>query len=124
MPVTLQEIINLETQVWESLKTGNAVLDAKMLADNFLGLYPTGFAGKQDHCDQLKDGPTVASYEILNPRLIEFTPDILLLTYLAHWSRIKKGKTEKPELMYISSIWQRFGNEWKNIFSQDTPADG
>ena len=124
MTLLIEECLKLETKVWEALKSGDAVLASNMLANNFLGLYPTGFATGQDHCDQLKNGPTVSTYEIINPRLVELVPDMVLLAYLAQWSRITDGHPGKPERMYISSIWQRFGQEWKNIFSQDTPAAG
>lgn len=123
MQPTLEEILRLELRVWEALKSGDASLDARLLSDDFLGVYPTGFSAKQPHCDQLKDGPTVASYELLEPRLIIFNTELVLLSYLTLWSRICDGRPQKQEKMYISSIWQRSGREWKNVFSQDTPTE-
>lgn len=124
MTVPLLEILALEIKVWEALKTGNAELDAKMLANDFLGVYPTGFSGRAQHCDQLKNGPTVASYELVEPRLVILSDDQVLLSYLARWSRLEDSKAGPIEKMYISSIWKRRGQEWKNTFSQDTPAAG
>ena len=121
--ISLETILRLETKVWEALRTGDAELDARMLSENFLGLYPTGFANREDHCAPLKAGPTVADFEIVTPRLIELTPEIVLLAYLAKWRRIKHGEIQAFETMYISSIWQLLDNDWKNIFSQDTPAE-
>lgn len=117
----LEEILALETEVWEALVTGDAERDARMLSEDFLGVYPTGFFNKSQHCGQLANGPTVSSYELTSARIAVLEEGQVLLSYLAIWSRA----TDKPpqkERMYISSIWKRFGTEWKNIFSQDTPA--
>ncbi len=122
MKPTLHEILTLETQVWEALKGGDPVLDAKMLSDDFLGVYPSGFSNRQQHCDQLKDGPTVASYELKTPRLIPLGENRVLLSYLAEWSPLKDGKARETARMYISSIWEIIGERWQNTFSQDTPA--
>lgn len=122
MTVTIEDIVALEIRVWEALQTGDAQLDAEMLTDDFLGVYPTGFSTKREHCDQLKAGPTVAAYDIRCPRLTVLKEDLVLLSYLAEWTRLKDGQPQEPEQMYISSIWQRFGEEWLSPFSQDTPG--
>ncbi|TGG91754.1 nuclear transport factor 2 family protein [Natronospirillum operosum] len=112
----------LETRVWEALRTGNAELDAALLADHFLGVYPSGFATRQEHCGQLSEGPTVAAYELRTPRLTVMRDDLVLFSYLAVWSRLQDGQPQVSEKMYVSSIWQRIGDNWLNTFSQDTPA--
>ena len=119
---SIEEIMTLEIQVWEALKTGDPLLDAKMLSDDFLGVYPSGFSTKQQHCDQLKNGPTVAAYELTNSRLTILGDDLVLLSYLATWSRNKNGQAQASEKMYISSIWMLIGERWQNTFSQDTPV--
>ena len=122
MKVTLNEILILENQVWEALRTGDADLDAESLADSFLGVYPSGFANKQQHCEPLRKGPTVGAYEILTPRLLTINADAVLLCYLAEFSRIKDGIELPREKMYVSSLWQLLAGVWQNTFSQDTPA--
>jgi hypothetical protein len=124
MPFDLQEILKLETRVWEALMRGDAALDRAMLSEDFLGIYPTGFATREEHCAPLKDGPTVADYKIIDPKLIELGPGLVLLGYLAQWVRIKNGQPQDAEQMYISSIWRQSNTGWKNIFSQDTPVAG
>ena len=47
-------------------------------------------------------------------------PDVALLAYHARYTRPKGGTAEQ---MWVSSIWQRAGAGWINIFSQDTPCD-
>ena len=120
----LEEVLQLETKVWEALRTGNAELDAEMLTDDFVGVYPTGFSTKAEHYAQLKDGPTVISYELVDSRLTVLTNDIVLLSYLARWQRVTPHGTgnQVRESMFISSLWKRINNKWLNSFSQDTPA--
>jgi len=114
---TLDEIVALETAVWVALRDGDAGADERLLSDDFLGVYPTGFAGKGDHSGQLDEGPTVASFTIDAPVLKVITPDDVLLAYDAGYRR-----PEGPEEhMYVSSLWSRRDGVWRNVFSQDTP---
>ena len=94
--------------------------EAALLAAGFTGLYPDGFAGRADHARQLAQGPTVATFTLTQARVLELAPDVALLAYHARYTR-PKGET--AEQMWVSSIWQRAGAGWINIFSQDTPCD-
>ena len=116
-PPNLDEIVMLETAVWTALRDGDAKADARLLADDFLGVYPTGFGGVGDHAGQLDSGPTVAAFHIESPRLKVLTDDHVILVYRATYER--PGGPE--EQMYVSSIWSRRNGEWTNVFSQDTP---
>jgi len=109
--------LELETKVWEALVSGDMQADASLLADDFLGVYSSGMAGKEEHAAQLEGGPTVADYALSDSRIMVLAEDIVLLTYLARWTRIANGK---QEAMYITSIWKKTGQAWLNIFSQDT----
>lgn len=115
----LDEVLAAETRVWQALASGDAAADSALLAPGFLGVYPTGFAGRGDHAGQLADGPTVAAFRIADPRLLAPAPGLALLAYRAVFRRT--GRTEE-EAMFVSSLWQRQGADWINLFSQDTPA--
>lgn len=39
---TLAFILDLERQVWEALKSGNREADARLLSDEFVGVYASG----------------------------------------------------------------------------------
>ncbi len=117
-PALLNEILAAETRVWQALVSGDATADAALLAPGFLGVYPTGFAGRDDHSGQLAGGPTVAAFRIEDPRLLTPAPDLALLAYRATFRRT--GRAEE-EAMFVSSLWQRQGAAWINLFSQDTP---
>ena len=115
----LDEILALETAVWSALQDGDASADARLLADDFLGVYPTGFADGGDHAGQLDNGPTVEAFRIESPRLKVLTDDHVLLAYDAAYRR-PSGVEER---MYVSSLWSRRNGAWVNVFSQDTPPD-
>jgi len=115
----LDELLTAETAVWQALVAGDAAADAAALAPGFLGVYPTGFAGRDDHVGQLAGGPTVAAFLLDDPRVLAPAPDLALLAYRATFRR--PGSTAQ-ETMFVSSLWQRQGGGWINLFSQDTPV--
>jgi hypothetical protein len=115
----LATLVQAERSVWRALLSGDAAADAALLDDAFLGVYPTGFATRDDHAAQLSQGPTVAAFRLEEPRLLDLAPDLALLAYRAVFTR---PGTPDPETMYVSSLWRRDGATWRNLFSQDTPA--
>lgn len=119
----LDAFVELERGVWDALCRGDADADTRLLSDDFLGVYPSGFATRTEHAGQLANGPTVASYDLHEARLLVVSPDDVMLCYRADWHRI--GSTDSSaESMYISSLWSRRDGRWLNLFSQDSPADG
>lgn len=113
-----KEIEAHERQVWDALVSGDSAADGSLLSDDFLGVYPDGFAGKSDHTGQLVHGPTVAAFALDQVHLRQLGNDHVVLSYRATFTRC--GGTG-PETMFVSSIWQRRGTGWINVFSQDTP---
>ena len=118
---TLEEILGLERQVWTALVEGDAAADRALLSVDFLGVYATGFANRDDHVDQFAATPTMARYELSETTLRVLTPDVALLSYRADFQR---PGSEAWEAMLISSLWERHGGIWANSFSQDTPLEG
>lgn len=119
-PPTLDEILRLEQQVWAALIDGNAQADRALLSPDFLGVYPTGFANRDDHVGQFADAPTMADYKLSNAKLRVLNPKIVLLSYRADY--LRPGQTEW-ESMLISSLWELRHDVWVNSFSQDTPLE-
>jgi hypothetical protein len=120
--VDIEALIGLEDEVWNALVLGDAGADEALLAEDFVGVYPTGFAGRADHVRQLSDGPTVASYELSEPRMLTLSSSCVVLLYRADYVRV--GDAGVGEAMYVSSIWELRADRWINVFSQDTPATG
>lgn len=117
--INKNDVLELEKKVWEALMTGDIEADRKLLSDKFLGVYSDGFAVKNDHIEQLEKGPSISDYSILDSKIINLSEDTVLLAYKASWQRISSFE---PEFMYVTSIWKLADGNWKNIFSQDTPA--
>jgi hypothetical protein len=118
----LDAFIELETKVWDALRRGDAEADASLLAEDFLGVYPSGFADRSDHAGQLANGPTVADFELRDARLMVLSDDDVLLSYRADWRRFSTRERAPAESMYISSLWSRRAGGWVNVFSQDSPV--
>jgi len=118
----LPEVLDLERQVWEALVRGDSSADSKLLHESFLGVYPSGFAGRDEHVEQLSAGPSVDAFEIHDARLVVLKPDTVLLAYLAVFRRPGTPVAEPSQRMYVSSVWQHFPKGWLNVFSQDTGA--
>ncbi len=106
--------------MWTALVEGNAEADRALLSSDFLGVYPSGFANRDDHVGQFADAPTMAQYELSDTRLRVLSADIVLLSYRADYRRPDR---EEWEAMLISSLWERRHDVWVNSFSQDTPLD-
>ncbi|WP_254436718.1 nuclear transport factor 2 family protein [Ruegeria arenilitoris] len=117
---TLDEILTLEKKVWTALVEGNAEADRALLSPDFLGVYPTGFANRDDHVGQFADAPTMARFELSETKLRVLSPDIVLLSYRADYQRPDAAEWEA---MLISSLWERRLGVWINSFSQDTPTE-
>jgi hypothetical protein len=120
--LSVESFLDRESEVWEALVRGDAAADAQLLSEDFLGVYPTGFADRSAHASQLEHGPTVADYALSEARLRVLSPDCVLLVYRADWRRHSASGPGDLETMYISSLWCRAGDAWTNVFSQDTPA--
>ncbi len=118
----LDAFIELETKVWDALRLGDAEADARLLAEDFLGVYPSGFAGRSDHAGQLANGPTVAEFELRDARLMVLSDSDVLLSYRADWRRFSTGELSPAESMYVSSLWSQRAGGWVNVFSQDSPV--
>ncbi len=118
----LNAVIELETKVWDALRRGDAAEDTRLLAEDFLGVYPSGFADRSDHAGQLANGPTVADFELHEARLMVLSENDVLLSYRAEWHRFTEGKRGVGESMYVSSLWSRRSGQWVNVFSQDSPC--
>ncbi|WP_435661018.1 DUF4440 domain-containing protein [Leisingera caerulea] len=114
----LAEFLALETKVWEALAASDPAADARMLTEDFLGVYPSGFSDKASHCAQLQNGPVMADYRLSDAQMRVLTPEAVLLSYRAAYRPAGSGDWKQ---MLISSLWEKDEHGWRNSFSQDTP---
>lgn len=113
------ELLGHETRVWLALQQGDCAANTALLAPSFLGVYPSGFSDRAGHVAQLTGGPSIASFDLSAARAFAVGRDHAMLCYTARF--IRAGR-EEAEHMYVSSLWQRDGQGWRNVFSQDTPS--
>jgi hypothetical protein len=118
----IEFFIELESRVWDALVDGDRDAERALLSSDFVGVYPTGFADRSVHANQLVDGPTMASYSITDAKLVPVSDSTVLLCYRADFRRVRDGPPGSDETMYISSLWAERDGRWWNTFSQDTPA--
>src|SRR5690349_13913191 len=115
------DVLRLETEVWQALVDGDASADARLLSEDFLGVYPTGFAGRDDHVAPVQAGPTVAAFTLTDARLLVVSDTAALLAYRADYRRVTPAGAGPPETLFVSSLWCERDGRWRNVFSQETP---
>jgi hypothetical protein len=113
--------IALETRVWQALTLGDVKAYKALLAPEFLGVYPSGFAGLAENLTPFEQAPGFApSYVLSEARIMDLAPGLVMLSYRAVFQRVAEAQAKA---MYVSSLWRRQEDEnWVNIFSQDTLA--
>ena len=116
---TLELMLSLEHRVWQALQRGDQAADLAALADDFVGVYPSGLSDRAGHAEQVSDGPSVLSYEISAPHIQAVGVGCAMLIYHARYQRVGR---EKEEQMFVSSLWEWQNGVWRNRFSQDTPV--
>lgn len=115
----LREVLALETEVWQALVDGDAAADERLLSDDFVGVYPTGFSGRDDHAGQLAAGPTVRRFELSDARVLVVSETAVLLSYRAVYERAAVAGAQ--ESMYVSSLWCRRDGHWLNVLQPGHP---
>jgi len=111
-----------EKEVWDALKSKNKAADSQLLAEDFVGLYDTGFAVRSDHVKQMDDSYAIRSYTIQDSRVVRVDPKTALLLYKATCEASGDWEDFCSRPMYVSSLWVDRNGRWVNLFSQDTPA--
>ena len=114
--------VSKERKVWEALRTKDKASDSALLAADFVGLYDTGFATKQETVHQLDGQYAILDYKLDQIRVIRPSASAALLLYRAVCKGSGDWQTICARPLYISSLWVERGGAWLNLFSQDTQA--
>ena len=124
MAPELDTFVALETEVWQALVDGDAQADERLLSADFVGVYPTGFATREDHVEQLDNAPSVTSFALSETRMMHVADDAVMLSYRSDFVRPPTAgqATGSNHIWYVSSLWRHRDDRWINTFSQDTPA--
>ncbi|MDC8770521.1 nuclear transport factor 2 family protein [Roseateles albus] len=113
--------VALETRVWQALTLGDKQAYLALLAPEFLGVYPSGFASLAKNLSTFEQAPGFApSYALSEARIMDLAPGLVMLSYRAVFQRVADAQAK---VMYVSSLWRRQEDEkWVNVFSQDSLA--
>ena len=119
----VDELMRVETQLWESLKNGKPeVFDETMTDDAvFFGQY--GVASKSDILTQQRDSVgqcKVESYALTNARTVRIDDNAAILLYEAAQHATCGGAPVKP-LMHGSSVYVKRAGKWMNVFRSEVP---
>lgn len=97
----IEDFLRLEAKVWQALADGDPEEDARLLSDDFLGVYPTGFADRSDHTAQLVDGPTIATFALHDARLVSISESAAILSYRADYEHARTTAAGEAESMSV-----------------------
>jgi hypothetical protein len=88
--------------------------------EDFLGVYPDGFAGREAHSDQLAAGPTLPPTTIAEEHIRPLGPTTSSIPTARATSAPARLTRRHARHLHLGA--PRGG--WINIFSQDTPLTG
>jgi hypothetical protein len=89
---------------------------ANYLADNAIGVTPSGIFNKQQILDAMKEGKSFKSSKIDDSRAVALGLDAGLVTYRATFERPGEPAVE----MFVSTLYRRYHDGWKGVFYQQT----
>jgi hypothetical protein len=114
--------IEKEKAVWDAIKSKNKSADSGLLADDFVGLYDTGFAAKSDHVSQMDDKYAIERYDLQDTKVLRLSSTMALLLYKATCKGTGAWEQYCSRPDYVSSLWVEREGHWVNLFSQDTQS--
>jgi ketosteroid isomerase-like protein len=109
-------LVALKAAAMRASETGDVDFYASYLADNAIGVTPSGVFNKQQILQGMK-GITIKSSNIEGSRAVALGPDAGLVTYRALFS----AAGEAPVEMFVSTLYRRYHDGWKGVFYQQTP---
>jgi hypothetical protein len=114
----VDELMRVETQLWESWKNGKPEVFDEIMTDDavFFGQY--GVASKSDILTQQRESVgqcKIKSYALTNARTIRIDDDSAILLYEAEQHAACGGAPVKP-LMHGSSVYVKRASKWMNVF--------
>ena len=113
----------IEAQVrklWEAFKNKDKATLSALLDDDF-HLFEEGLSTIGDKKTEVN---AVDEFELISYTLSDFTvkstaPNTALVTYIAQYEGKAGGEVSKAKSVF-GEVWIRSGNEWKNLYMQET----
>ena len=114
--------VTKEREDWEALKHKDKLAAARLLADDFTGLYNTGFSTKAEWIKQMDKQYTIDDYTIEDAKLLRPSPTTALLLYNSRCKGSGAWVEYCSHISRISDLMVQRDGEWRDLFSQDTRA--
>ena len=117
-----QQIIDLETRFWQSMKDKDVATAKSLIAQEGLVTGPMGTMtiNPEKYAQMTRDGQwTLENFEMKNVEVVQPTPDSAIIAYEVHQTGDMKG--QKMDLRCAdSSVWVKEGSDWKCALHTET----
>jgi len=116
-----EAMMAVEKQGWEAWKNRDANAVENVMAKDFV--YFSG-TGRRPRAEAIKGWSEPKceglAYSFSDPKSVQFTKDVAMVTYNADVKGSCNGKPNQPRL-WVASIDVKEGEQWKNAFYMDSP---
>lgn len=118
----LNQVFAHEQQVWNALKANDIPAFNKLVDGPFTYLDANGFvAWRPEDSEAHLKGCVLNSFTTEEAQTQTPTPDIVILSYKIDHDQVCNG-VKAPSPLYVLSVWQRKGADWKLIAHSETTA--
>jgi hypothetical protein len=112
------ELIAVEREGWDALVAGRGgEYYERKLAPQARMAFPFGVLTRGEAIAAMDEAPPWASYEMIEPTVVELTEDSAIVVYRA----VAQRPGQDAFSAVISSTFVRNGGEWKLAFHQQSP---
>jgi uncharacterized protein (TIGR02246 family) len=123
-PTLKQEILDLEKQYWDAMKTRDAATLKRLTADEFTMVMLEGVStqSRDEFIQMMTSGDmTFTSYRLDHDAGIvrELSPDVVFAAYKAHSEYEQGGKPQTSDA-YFSTTWVKRGGGWQAITGSES----
>lgn len=113
------DLVALEREGWQALAEGRGgAYYRDNLADDALMAFSFGVLGRGAAIEAMEQAPPWATFELVDPRVVELTDGSGVVVYRANAQRAG----EEPYSAVISSTFVRRDGRWLLAFHQQTPV--
>lgn len=113
-----RELLENEKEIWERGSRNDFQGWAKLVSDDALAVYNTGYASKAEVLEAIQ-GMDAGRYSMENVRIIPVCDSAGLVVYKVTQTWKERGKTLERQY-YVSSLWEKRDGKWMSHFWQET----
>ena len=117
-----QQIIDLETRFWQSMKDKDVDTAKSLIAQEGLVTGPMGTMtiNPEKYAQMTRDGQwTLENFEMKKVEVVQPTPDSAIIAYEVHQTGDMKGRPMDLRCA-DSSVWVKEGSDWKCALHTET----